>query len=85
MFDDSSLRAKSELCDEVDSEASRSWNARLSRDEATPLKHLHHLVDTRRGDKEVPLNVRLGRCSAKSVDVLGDEGEVFELALRRAL
>jgi len=85
MFDYSSLWAESALRGKIDAEASRSWNARLPRDEATPLTHSHHLVYTWRGDKEVPLNVRLGRRSAKALDVLGDEGEVFEFALHRAL
>ncbi len=70
---------------EVDAETDRSWNARLSRDKAAPLKHLHHLVDARRRDKKSSLNVRFGRCSAKALHVLEDEREVFELALRGRL
>ncbi len=65
----------------VDAEPSRSWHARLPGDETAPLKHLHHLVDTRRRDQEVPLDVRLGGWSAEATDVLGDEGEVLELSL----
>ena len=67
---------------EVEAEAYRPWNARFPCNEATPFKHLHHLVDTRRRDKKVPFYVRLGRCSAKVLHVLKDEGKVFELALR---
>src|SRR5436305_4546545 len=66
---------------EVDADANGSWYARESRNEATAFEHLHHLIDTRCRDQEVPLNVRLSRCSAKAVHVLGNESEVFELPL----
>lgn len=66
----STLRAESALRGEVDAEASRPWNARLPRDETAPLEHLHHLVHARSRDKEMPLYVRLGGCSAKALDVL---------------
>ena len=70
---------------DVQADACRSRNARLPRDEAAPLEHLHHLVDARRADEEVPLDVGLGGCSAKALNVLGDESEVFGLASGRAL
>jgi len=84
-FDGSPRGAKCALGREVDANASGSWHARLPCDETAPLEHLHHLVDTRRGDKEVPLYVPLGGRSAKTMDVLGDKGEVFELSLGGAL
>ena len=84
-FDGSPRCAESVLSGEVDANASGSWNTGQPRDEPAPLKHLHHLVDTRCGDKEVSLYVRLGGGSAKAIDVLGDKGEVFELSLRRPL
>jgi len=84
-FDGSPRGAKCALSREVDADASGSWHARLPCDETAPLEHLHHLVDSRRGDKEVPLYVPLGRCSSKVMDVFGDEGEVFELSLGGAL
>ena len=77
--------AECALSGEVDADASGSRHARLPRDEAAPLEHLHHLVDTRRGDKEVPLYIRLGWRSAEVMDVFGDKGEVFELSLGGAL
>ena len=80
-FDGSPRRTKCALGREVDADANGSWHARLPCDETAPLEHLHHLVDTRRGDKEVPLYVSLGGCSAKAMDVLGDKGEVFKLSL----
>ena len=51
-------------------------------DEAAPLEHLNHVVDRRSGDEEVPLNVGLRRRPAEAIDVLPDEEEVLELALR---
>jgi len=58
-------------------DACRSRNARLPRDKAAPLEHLHHLVDARRRNEEVPLDVRLGGRSSEKLDVPGNEGEIL--------
>jgi hypothetical protein len=84
-FDVSPHRAKCALGREIDADSDGSWHARLPCDETAPLEHLHHLVDSRRGDKEVPLYVPLGGRSAKTMDIIGDKGEVFELSLGGAL
>ena len=84
-FDGSPRSAEYTLGGEVDADASGSWHATLPGDESAPLEHLHHLVNTRCGDKEVPLYVRLGGRPAKAMDVLGDKGEVFELSRGGAL
>lgn len=80
-IDGSPRAGEGALSGEVNANVGGSGHARLPCDEAAPLEHLHHLVDARCGDKEVSLNVRLCGCSAKVMDVLGDEGKVFELTL----
>jgi len=80
-FDGLPRGAKCAQGGEVDADSNGSRHTRLPCDETAPLEHLHHLVHSRRGDKEVPLYVPLGGRSAKTVDVLGDKGEVFELSL----
>ena len=70
---------------EVDADTRGSGHATFSCNEAAPLKHLHHLVDTRCEDIEVSLDIRLRGCSAEAIDVLGDKGEVFELAFGGAV
>ncbi len=84
-FDGSPRGDECTLSGDVDADASGSWHATLPGDETAPLEHLHHVINTRCGDKEVPLYVRLGGRPAKAMDVLGDKGEVFELSLGGAL
>ena len=59
----------------------RTRDTWLSGDEPASLERLHHLVDGRRRNQEVPLDVRLGGSPAKAMDVLLDEGKVLELPL----
>jgi hypothetical protein len=47
--------------------------------EATALKRLHHLTNARRGNKEMPLDVRFSWRPTKASDVLREKREVLEL------
>jgi len=55
----------------------------LPRNEAETFERLHHLIDTRRRNEEVALDVGFSWRPTNARDVLGDEFKVFELALRR--
>jgi hypothetical protein len=66
---------------EVNADSNRARNSLLPRNETTTLKHLHHLIDTRRRNEEMSLDVRLCRRPAEASDVLRDETEVLELSL----
>ena len=59
-------------------------DAGLSPDQARALQGEHHLVDGRRGDAEVTLQVGFGRGPAEHQGVGVDEGEVLPLLVGEA-
>ena len=77
------LRSLPCMLRQLNADEHRAGYAPLSCNEAAALERLHHLIDTRRRDEEVPLDVGLSRRPAKASDVLGNESKVLELPRSR--
>ena len=61
-------------------EPDRAGLARFSADEAPPLQHLDHVVDSRGRDTEVALHIGLRGRAAEELGVIVDEGKELALA-----
>ena len=65
----------------LNADSNRARDAPLPSNETAALEQLHHLIDTRRRDKEVPLEVGFGWRPTKAGDVFRDKREVLKLPL----
>ena len=68
---------------QFDADANRAGHAGLPCNETEAFECLHHLIDARWRDKEVPRDVGLGRRPAEAGHVTRDEPQIFELPLGR--
>ena len=64
-----------------DKQFDASCDARLAADKAGPFESQDHLVDGRRGDAEMLLDIGFGRRAAKDAAIGVDEGQVLTLLL----
>ena len=65
-----------------DQDLDASGCAGPSLNESVPFEREDHLVDGRRGDREVALQIRFGRWAPLDPGIRVDEGEVLALLLR---